>query len=98
MTPALLAGVGLLGGLGAIARFALEASVGLRFGRELPLGTLVVNVLGAFLLGLIAGAALDDEASKLLGTGAIGAFTTFSTWALESQRMAEGRTGAPRRA
>ena len=89
MTPALLAGVGLLGGLGAIARFALDASVGLRFGRELPLGTLVVNVLGAFLLGLIAGAALDDEASKLLGTGAIGAFTTFSTWALESQRMAE---------
>jgi fluoride exporter len=89
MTPVLLAGVGLLGGVGAIARFGLDASIGVRFGRELPLGTLVVNLLGAFLLGLITGIALDDDGSRLLGTGAIGAFTTFSTWALESQRLAE---------
>lgn len=48
-------------------------------------GTLTVNVLGSFALGLLAGAAVDDSWMALLGTGFCGAFTTFSTLALELQ-------------
>ena len=93
MSLALVAGVGLLGGLGAIARLLVDALVGGRVGRELPLGTLAVNLTGAFALGVLTGAVSGADALRLAGTGFIGAYTTFSTWAFESHRLAEeGRT------
>jgi CrcB protein len=55
----------------------------------LPVGTLAVNVSGAFLLGLLAGASVEGDARLLLGAGAIGSYTTFSTWMLETQRIEE---------
>ncbi len=82
-------GIGLLGGVGAIARFLLDGRVSERVGREFPYGTLAVNILGSFLLGMFVGAALGNDACRLAGTGLIGAFTTFSTWALESHRLGE---------
>jgi CrcB protein len=82
-------GVGVLGGCGALARFGLTLLVADRFHPHLPLGTLTVNVSGAFLLGLLAGASLDGDARLLLGAGAIGSYTTFSTWMLETQRIDE---------
>jgi CrcB protein len=82
-------GVGAAGGLGALARFALDGAVAGRVGRSFPFGTLAVNISGAFVLGVLAGAALDDDAYRVLGTGMVGAFTTFSTWALESHRLGE---------
>lgn len=86
--------VGLVGGVAAVARFALDGAVGGRAGREFPFGTLLVNLLGAFALGVLVGAALDRDAYRILGTGLIGAFTTFSTWAFESHRLGEdGRLG-----
>jgi fluoride exporter len=88
---------GLVGGLGAIARFLLDGAVVRRAGRAFPFGTLAVNLSGAFVLGMLAGAALSDTAYRIAGTGLIGAYTTFSTWALESHRLAEdgrGRLGA----
>jgi CrcB protein len=63
--------------------------VAARVGREFPYGTLLVNVLGAFVLGVLVGAAVGQHAYRLLGTGLVGAFTTFSTWALESHRLGE---------
>jgi CrcB protein len=81
--------VGVLGGLGAIARFLLDGAVGSRLGRSFPFGTLVVNLTGSFALGLFAGLELDADTYLILGTGLIGAFTTFSTWALESHRLGE---------
>jgi fluoride exporter len=81
--------VGLLGGLGALARFALDGQVGGRLGREFPYGTLAVNVLGSFLLGFVVGLAVSTDAYRLEGTGFIGAFTTFSTWTFESHRLGE---------
>jgi fluoride exporter len=86
--PVLLA-VGLVGGLGAIARFLLDGAVGRRLGREWPFGTLAVNLTGAFVLGALSTAALSDEAFRIAGTGLVGAYTTFSTWMLETHRLAE---------
>ena len=82
-------GVGLIGGCGALARFGLTLLVADRFHPHLPLGTLAVNLSGSFLLGLLAGAAVDGDARLLLGLGGIGAYTTFSTWMLETQRIDE---------
>jgi fluoride exporter len=82
-------GVGVLGGIGAIARFLLDGAVAGRLGRAFPYGTLAVNLLGSFLLGVLVGAALSGDAYRVVGSGLIGAFTTFSAWALESQRLGE---------
>jgi CrcB protein len=81
--------VGVLGGLGAIARFELDGAVSGRLGGDFPSGTLVVNVSGSFALGALVGAALGGDAFSVAGTGFIGAFTTFSTWTLESHRLGE---------
>jgi CrcB protein len=82
-------GVALLGGLGALARFGLTLLVADRLHPHLPLGTLAVNVSGAFLLGVLAGASIDGDARLLLGAGALGSYTTFSAWVLETQRVEE---------
>ena len=82
-------GVALLGGAGAVARFLLDAAVGARAGRAFPWGTLAVNLSGAFLLGVVTGAALGGDGLRLLGTGLLGAYTTFSTWVFEAHRQGE---------
>jgi CrcB protein len=82
-------GVALLGGCGAIGRFLLDGWVGERVGGAFPLGTLAVNLSGALALGLLAGFALSGDALVLAGTATLGSYTTFSTWMLESQRLAE---------
>jgi len=86
-------GVALLGGCGALARFGLTLLVADRLHPHFPAGTLAVNLSGAFLLGLLAGAAVEGDARLLLGTGAIGAYTTFSTWMVETQRIDEAGKG-----
>jgi CrcB protein len=87
--------VGALGGAMAIARFVVDASVAARpRARRLiggfPLGTLVVNLSGAMVLGVLAGAALSGSTYTILAGGGVGTYTTFSTWMLESHRAGEG--------
>ena len=82
-------GVAALGGLGAVARFALDSAVSQRTGSGFPWGTLAVNLSGAFVLGLIAGADVAGDALLLAGTAALGSYTTFSTWMLEAHRLGE---------
>jgi CrcB protein len=90
MSPVLLwLGVGALGGLGALARLLLDALVSTNTAGRFPLGTLTVNLSGAALLGLLAGLALRGDSYLLAGTAAIGSYTTFSTWMLETHRLAE---------
>lgn len=89
MNWAAWAAVALLGGCGALARFGLTLLVADRLHPHLPVGTLAVNVSGAFLLGLLAGAAVDGDARLILGAGALGSYTTFSTWMVETQRIEE---------
>ncbi len=89
MSLPLALGIGVLGGVGALARFLLDAAVADRLGRGFPLGTLAVNLTGAFALGVLVGAAVSSDTLRLAGTGLIGSYTTFSTWVLESQRLGE---------
>jgi CrcB protein len=89
VSVAVVLGVGILGGAGAIARFLLDGTISAALGRAFPYGTLAVNLLGSFVLGVLVGAALSGDAYRIAGTGLIGAFTTFSTWALESHRLGE---------
>jgi CrcB protein len=62
-----------------------------RLARPFPFGTLAVNISGAALLGLFGGLALSKDAALLAGTAFVGAYTTFSTWMLETQRLGEER-------
>ncbi|HVD37751.1 MAG TPA: fluoride efflux transporter CrcB [Solirubrobacterales bacterium] len=82
-------GVAFLGGCGALARFGLTLLVADRLHPHLPVGTLAVNVSGAFLLGVLAGASVEGDARLLFGAGLLGAYTTFSTWMIETQRIGE---------
>jgi CrcB protein len=85
--------VGVGGFLGAITRYTVDLLVSSAVGTRFPLGILVVNVSGAFVLGLLF-AATDrgaiPEAIRVPGfVGFIGAYTTFSTLMLDSWRMSE---------
>jgi fluoride exporter len=81
--------VGLLGGIGALGRFVVDGLVATRIRRDFPLGTLVVNVTGATLLGLLVGLGFTGTRLLLAGTATLGSYTTFSTWMLETQRLVE---------
>ena len=78
-----------LGGLGALARFGLDSAVTQRAGGGFPVGTLAVNLTGAFVLGLLAGLDVAGDALLLVGTALLGSYTTFSTWMLEAHRLGE---------
>jgi CrcB protein len=76
MSIVLWTAVVLIGGAGSVLRFLADGAVASAAGRDFPLGTLAVNVSGTALLA---------------GTAAVGSYTTFSTWMLETQRLTEER-------
>jgi CrcB protein len=80
------------GGVGAVARFVLDGIVRLRV-EAYPLGTMIINLSGSFLLGLVVGLAgahvLSPEWRLILGTGFLGGYTTFSTASYEAVRLAQ---------
>jgi fluoride exporter len=96
LTLAVLIGAGLLGGVGSVGRVVLDAAVSERRKGRFPVGILVVNVSGSFALGVLVGTGLGSDGLRLLGAGLIGGYTTFSTWMLDTQRLAEdgARTAA----
>jgi fluoride exporter len=84
-----LALIAIAGASGALARYGLQIAVSDALGRSTVLGTLLVNISGAFLLGLFL--ALTDERMSIpaywrpvIATGFLGAYTTFSTLMYES--------------
>jgi fluoride exporter len=92
MTATLVWGaVALIGGVGSVVRFLIDRAVARRVARPFPFGTLAVNISGAALLGFIGGLTLSKDAALLAGTAFVGAYTTFSTWMLETQRLGEER-------
>lgn len=83
------------GGLGATLRFALALWVDERAQVEFPWGTLAVNAVGCFAIGLLATFAdehrvLTPALRLFLVAGLLGGFTTFSTFGLETWRLVEG--------
>jgi CrcB protein len=91
LAPALFVGLG--GTAGAVARHL----VGERIERGTR-DTLLVNIVGSFMLGLLTALAVSEPTMLALGTGFCGAFTTFSTFAFETTRLLEeGELGAAAR-
>jgi CrcB protein len=79
--------VALAGAAGAPARYILDTLISERVEGVFPLGTMVVNVSGSFVLGLLGG--LAHAPYLILGTGLIGAYTTFSTFSFETLQLLE---------
>lgn len=93
MNVAVAAGLVVAGAAGALARYLLDGFVQDRTAGAFPWGTFVINVSGAFAIGLLTGAALyhgfPSTPRIVLGTGFCGAYTTFSTFTFESVRLLE---------
>ena len=85
--------VALAGAIGAPARFVLDGWLQRRAETTVPVGTLGVNLLGALALGVVTGLLdhnrLSPNVEVVIGTGLLGAFTTFSTFTFEAVRLAE---------
>jgi CrcB protein len=92
-------GITVAGALGALARYGLEGLVSRRLSGAFPWGTFVVNITGAFLLGLLftyfsERSLLDPWLRSTITIGFLGAYTTFSTFSLESYRLlSDGAVG-----
>lgn len=80
-------GVLALGGCGAMLRTGVGASIDGRKRTPFPLGTFTVNMSGSFLAGFFYGAHVVGDAHLLVATGLVGAFTTFSTWIGDSEKL-----------
>ncbi|HDR7794348.1 TPA: fluoride efflux transporter CrcB [Bacillus luti] len=85
MIEALLVATG--GFFGAVTRFAISNWFKKRNKTSFPIATFLINITGAFLLGCIIGNGMTTGWQLLLGTGFMGAFTTFSTFKLETIQL-----------
>ena len=85
--------VALAAGIGALTRYVVDEFVEHRTRGALPLGTMLVNVTGAFALGVVTGLAIhhgfDADTATVPGDGFAGGYTTLSTWAWESLALGE---------
>jgi CrcB protein len=79
-------------GFGAVFRYVIGGWINHKLGPEFPWGTLAVNFIGCFALGLLEGAAPQDDLLLLvLGKGLLAGFTTFSTLMFETLNLARAR-------
>ncbi|MBK9030237.1 MAG: CrcB family protein [Myxococcales bacterium] len=94
ISPGLAVGVAVAGGLGSLGRYAVASALAPVSGRW-PWGTLVVNLVGAALIGLVVAvcASRPDGGRErvVLATGFLGGFTTFSSLALETVELIDRR-------
>ncbi len=79
------------GGIGAPSRYLLDRWVQSRHRQRFPFGTLLVNVIGCFVLGILTGHHPSTDVQALLGTGFCGGLTTFSTFSVETVELLQGR-------
>jgi CrcB protein len=95
VTPAILVAVAAAGGLGAATRFALDGVLRSRLRGALPVATILINLSGSLVLGLLTGltaaAVLPEAVRAVAGTGFLGGYTTFSAASVETVRLAGAR-------
>lgn len=86
------------GAVGAPLRYLIDLQIQARHDSVFPWGTLAVNVLGSFVLGVVAAAVAAHPGASwlltLLGVGGCGALTTFSTFGYETVRLAQAGSWA----
>jgi CrcB protein len=90
MSAGVWIGLAVLGGAGAVLRHVVDAGIAARTSHAVPWGIFVVNVSGAFGLGLLVGTDAAPDALHVAGTGLLGAYTTFSTWMLQVEVLRRG--------
>ena len=85
--------VGLAGGVGAAARFVTDSVVRTRLDTTVPVGTVIINLTGSLLLGVLTGLVLFHHVTSTVtlvaGSGFCGGFTTFSTASFETVRLVQ---------
>ena len=89
--------VALGGAVGAVLRFLVDRGITARWAPTFPAATLLINMTGSFVLGVVTGlsAVLGPVWTLALGTGLCGGYTTFSTAMVDAVRLArEQRAGA----
>ena len=88
------------GALGSVGRFWLSGQVASRFGETFPWGTLVINVTGSFIIGILAALAapegrMDPQSraftTQFLMIGVCGGYTTFSSFSLQTLNLLRDR-------
>jgi CrcB protein len=93
MNPYLLVAVG--GALGSVARYGAGVLVGRAWGSDFPLGTMLINIVGSLIMGLLVGYLTrftppwQAEARLFVAVGILGGFTTFSSFSLDTIAMME---------
>ncbi len=85
--------VALAGGLGAGSRLVVDGLVGRATASSFPWATVLINVTGSFLLGLMIGTGATNRWQEIAGTGFLGGYTTFSTASLETANLVLERRG-----
>jgi CrcB protein len=90
--------VAVAGGTGAVLRFVVDGAIRRRSTADFPLGTMIINVSGSLVLGLLTGLVLSQllppEWHLVVGTGLMGGYTTFSTASVDTVRLLEERRWA----
>jgi CrcB protein len=87
--------VALAGSIGAISRFVLDGHIRAKYNHTFPWATVVINITGSFILGLVSGVLLKRKGfadiETIIGIGFCGGYTTFSTASFETVRLLERR-------
>ncbi len=96
MSPVDYLWVGLAGSAGAVARHLLDGALRSHYAGKLPLGTMLINVTGSLVLGILVGLVAFDGVSALwvtvAGSGFCGGYTTFSAASFETVRLIQERS------
>ncbi len=91
MSVVVIAGLAAAGGAGAALRFVLDGAIRSRADTSVPVGTMVINISGSLLLGILVGVIGSNEDLQpiltIMGVGFLGGYTTFSTASLETVRL-----------
>lgn len=84
--------VGIGGAFGSLARYSLGKLIAERIKTRFPLGTFIINITGALLLGLVSSVVSNGSWYHLLADGFLGAYTTFSTFMYEGFNLFQGKS------